>query len=125
MICDETGILSIIDKRSSLNTIIPTTGNKAWNLTTINTATYDLLATDYILSVAYTGTGTVTITLPSAQTTSGRIIIIKDAGGNAATNNITIDTEGAETIDGQATLVVNADYDAVSLYCNGTSWLVF
>ncbi len=126
VVCDETGILSIVDKRSSLNTIISSADNQAPNVTTVNVATYDLLVTDYILDVTYTATGAVTsLTLLSAQATDGRIVIIKDAGGNAAANNITVDTEGTETIDGQNTLVINADYDSVSLYARNGNWFVF
>lgn len=92
-------------------------------VTDVNTATYDLLNNDYILHVTYTGTGPVTsLTLPTAQTTAGRTIIIKDAGGNATINNITIDTEGAQTIDGQANWVLGIDYESVTLYSDGTNW---
>ena len=104
---------------------ITTTGGRVHNVTTVNAATYDLLVTDYICHVTYTGTGAVTsFTLPTAQTVSGRTIIIKDAGGNAGTNNITIDTEGAETIDGAGTLVINSDYSSVSLYSDGSNWFI-
>jgi len=96
------------------------------NITTVNAATYDLLATDYILNVTYTTTGAVTsLTLPTAQTVSGRIIVIKDAGGLAGTNNITIDTEGAETIDGSATAIISSNYSSINLYCDGTNWFIF
>ena len=95
-------------------------------VTTVNAATYDLLISDYILNVTYTGTGAVTsLTLPTAQTTAGRVIQIKDAGGNAGTNNITVDTEGSETIDGAATYVLNADYESTSLYSDGSDWFIF
>ena len=95
------------------------------NITTVNAATYDLLVTDDIVHVTYTGTGAVTsLTLPTAQTLSGRTIIIKDAGGNAGTNNITIDTEGAQTIDGSATAVISANYDSITLYSDGTNWFI-
>lgn len=94
-------------------------------VTTVNAATYDLLKTDNILNVTYTSTGAVTsLTLPTAQTVIGRIITVKDAGGNANTNNITIDTEGSETIDGQSTLVINSDYGSVELYSDGSNWFV-
>ena len=93
------------------------------NVTTVNAATYDLLASDDILNVTYTATGAVTsLTLPTAQCVSGRVIVIKDAGGNAGTNNITIATQGAEKIDGLDTLVINNNYNSVTLYSDGTNW---
>ena len=95
------------------------------SITTVATATYDITESDYILNVTYTGTGAVTsLTLTSAQTLEGRMLIIKDAGGNANTNNITIDTEASETIDGQATNVISTDYGVVRLYSDGTNWFV-
>jgi len=104
---------------------LKTVGGRVKNVTTVNAATYDLLITDEILHVTYTGTGAVTsLTLPTAQVIAGRTIVIKDAGGNSATNNITIDTEGSETIDGAATFVIEEDYSSVSLYCDGSDWYV-
>jgi len=95
------------------------------NSTVVNVATYDLLPTDYLLRVTYTSTGAVTsLTLPTAQVVAGRKIIVKDSGGLAGTNNITIDTEGDETIDGAATLVINTNYSSKTIYCNGTNWEV-
>ena len=92
-------------------------------VTTVAAATYDLLITDDIVHVAYTTTAAVTsFTLPTAQAIAGRTISIKDADGNASVNNITIDTEGAETIDGAATLVMATDDQAVTLYSDGTNW---
>lgn len=110
-----------------LNGPIEFGGAMTYNVTTVNAATYDLLISDYILHVTYTdplgSNGAVTsLTLPTAQTVAGRTIIIKDAGGNASVNNITIDTEGAETIDGSATLVINGDYDSETLYSDGSNW---
>lgn len=92
-------------------------------VTIVNAATYDLLPEDHILSVTYTGTGAVTsLTLPTAQTLKGRMVVVKDAGGNAGTNNITIDTEGSELIDGSATKVISTNYGVVTLYSDGTDW---
>lgn len=101
-------------------------GSVKHNITTVNAATYDLAVTDYFLKVTYTTTGAVTaLRLMSAQTLSGRTIHIKDAGFNAATNNITVTTEGSETIDGSATYVLSSDGESVSLISDGTNWLVF
>ena len=95
------------------------------NVTTVNAATYDLLAIDDILNVTYTGTAAVTsLTLPTAQSVVGRIITIKDAGYNAGTNNITIDTEGAELINNGDTYVINADGNSIDIYSDGTDWHV-
>lgn len=105
--------------------LIRTDGGIGRNQTTVNAATYDLVETDDTLLVTYTGTGAVTsLTLPTAQTVAGRTIVIKDAGGNAGTNNITIDTEGAQTIDGAATLVISSDYESFTLTCDGSNWFI-
>ena len=90
----------------------------------VEAATYSLLATDYILAVNYTTTGAVAITIPTDQCVSGRIIEIKDSGGNASTNNITI-TPQAETIDGDATSIISTNYNSVSLYSDGSNWYVY
>ena len=101
-------------------------GSQIRSITTVNAATYDLLVSDYILNVTYTATAAVTsLTLPTAQVVSGRIIHIKDSGGSAGANNITIDTEASETIDGAATLVISTNYGATSLYSDGTNWFIF
>jgi len=119
----ELGYLSGVS--SAIQTQIDSKQDSIRSITTVNTATYDLLSTDEIISVTYTSTGAVTsLTLPTAQCISGRLITIKDAGGNAYTNHITIDTEGAETIDGIDTLVVVSDYYSVTLYSDGNNWLV-
>ena len=97
-------------------------GANIQNVTRVTTATYSILASDNIIHSTYSATGAVTITLPTAQLVSGRIITIKDAGGNAGTNNITIATEGAEKIDGLDTLVINNNYNSVTLYSDGTNW---
>lgn len=88
--------------------------------TTINV----LGSTQFVL---YTGTGApVTVNLPAAASgNTGKTLIVKDAGGGAGTNNITIDANGAETIDGAATLVISSNYGVARLYCNGTAWFTW
>ncbi len=94
-------------------------------VTTVSTATYDILVTDNVLHVTRTATGTCAIDLKTAQMVSGRRILIKDAGAGATTYNITISTEGAEKIDGADTAVINVNYGAAWVYSNGSHWFVY
>lgn len=66
-----------------------------------------------------------TVTLASAETDSGKIIIVKDESGGAGTNNITVATEGAETIDGAATAVISTNFGVLRIYSDGTDWFTF
>lgn len=63
-----------------------------------------------------------TITLDTDDVKDGHIIIVKDESGGAAANNITIDTEGAETIDGAASITITANYGVARIYSDGTNW---
>lgn len=78
--------------------------------------------------VAITGTGTaITVTLATSlmnDSPDARIVIIKDEGGGAAANNITIATEGSETIDGESTIKIQINYGMAMLYSNGSNWFI-
>jgi len=106
------------------NTLLDVQGGQTGKVTTVNAATYSLLVTDFILHVTYTGTGAVAVTLPTAQSVSGRMITVKDAGNNAGTNNITISTQGAELIEFGASVIINANGNSVDIYSDGTDWFV-
>ena len=97
-------------------------GANIQNITVVNASTYTILEKDNIIHSTYSATGAQTITIPTAQLVSGRIITIKDAGGNASVNNITIATEGTEKIDGGDTAVINSNYGVITLYSNGSNW---
>ena len=58
----------------------------------------------------------VTVTIQSADIYSGRIFIVKDESGGAGTNNITIATQGSETIDGASSVTITADYGVGRFY---------
>lgn len=51
-------------------------------------------------------------------------LFVKDGKGDAATNPITVDGAGSETIDGATTFVINRNYGWVMLVWNGTQWNV-
>lgn len=67
-----------------------------------------------------------TLTISSstiAQGTPGRPreIVILDVSGGAGTNNITISTEGSETINGAPTIAIAAHYGSVTLLSDGSN----
>jgi hypothetical protein len=77
---------------------------------------------DYFLCVTYTSTGAVTETLPSSPAT-GLTLLIKDCGGAAATNNITI-TPASGNIDGASTYVMSTNYGSVAVTYVNSQWSV-
>lgn len=78
---------------------------------------------DYVVSVDTTAART--ITLPSAVDV-GRVYLIKDKTGNAATNNITIQRSGSDTIDGATSVKLESAYAAVSVVCvSASTWSLF
>jgi len=78
-------------------------------------------ADEELIPVDTTG-GAVTITLASADVSSGNEIIIKDVGGTASTNNITVATEGSETIDANGSITIDVDYGSIVVVGDGTNW---
>ncbi len=101
-------------------------GTGATGISVVNAATYTMLASDEILNVIYTITGSVTITIPTAIITNGfNKLVVKDAGGNSGTNSITINTEGSETIDGAANLIINGNYNSANLYSETANLFIY
>ena len=87
----------------------------------------DVTATlaDYIIGVDDTAVPR-SVTLPAPSTTGataneGKIYIVKDQSGGAATNNITVQPASG-TIDGGASVLINSNYGEVQVYCDGSAW---
>lgn len=90
------------------------------------TGTVTVLVTDIYIGCNSSG-GAVTVNLPSATTAgAGKKYIVKDEGGAATTNNISIAPNGTDKIDGvnaSESLVVN--YESITLVCNGVDgWFI-
>ncbi len=73
-------------------------------------------------SVVLVNTAATTITLPGAVFVPGRQYTIKKI--SAAAGIVTVDGNGAETIDGAATHSLTVQYEYVTIVSNGTSWFV-
>jgi len=138
---DSDNIMSITQTgRVGVGTQTPSTtfsvaGSLSLNVTAIdknnnNSSTYTVAATDYAIfantrPAAQNGINSaLTITLPLAGDYPGRILVVKDGGGYAATNSITIQRAGSDMIDGsQTSIVISNDNDAITLMSNGgTMW---
>ena len=64
----------------------------------------------------------VTIDLPTAATSAGLKYVIKRISGT--TNNVIIDANGSELIDGESTIVMYDQYDSLTVHCDGNQWYV-
>jgi len=65
--------------------------------------------------------GVVTINLPAAADNVDRVIIVKVID---ATNNVTIDGNGSETIDGATTKTLTTLYEVARMISDGDEWHV-
>ena len=75
--------------------------------------------TDYFLGLDSTA-GAFAIELADAGgLTNGQAIVLKDEGGVANTNNITVYASASQTIDGQNSIVLESPHASIQLYCNG------
>lgn len=83
------------------------------------TATDTIVATSDFLILADPTAGAITVNLPTAASASGKVFVVRKTVASA--NAVTIDPNGAETIDGAATLAV-ADTSSVMFQSNGTTW---
>lgn len=66
--------------------------------------------------------GAFAINLPSAVGIRGRVYIIKKV--DATANAVTVTPNGAETIDGAATVVLNAQWQVTRIISNNVNWLI-
>lgn len=96
--------------------------NNTWNDVIVTSSTaYTLKRDDVMLNSNQSAP--VIHTLPLANLYhENRIYTIKDVTGNAFTNNITIQRQGSDTIDGNTTYIINTNYGSAMFYSDGTNW---
>ena len=106
--------VDVINKVTSINT------GMVFNR--VSTAVnYTVKKSNYIIGVDSTS-NPVTVTLPDASTLAdGQSFIVKDEGGSAFNNNITISASGSQQINNSNTAVLEVPYSSIQLYCNGTN----
>jgi hypothetical protein len=101
-------------------------GSQSVKRTTSGAGAYAVVNTDFIVAKTGITGGGDTVTLPVAALAGvGKVFHVKDESGTAAANNITVDGNGAETINGAASTVISTNYGSVSVYCDGANWFTF
>lgn len=83
------------------------------------TTAYTLTVDDSVI-LCDASAGAFTLTLPAASTANGVVYRIKKI--DSSFNAITIDPNGTELIEGQATASLPFPSNAIDLVCNGTAW---
>lgn len=115
---------TLSDVTASLNVRLPRWADLISRLQRLNvraiTAATTLTENDDVVTVATAG-GAVTVTLPPVAGTRGKTYHIKKT--DASANNLTLDGNGAETIDGAATVVWNTQWMTKQVVSTGAEWL--
>jgi hypothetical protein len=82
---------------------------------------YTIRDVDYLIGIQSDElSNPITLTLPAASALlNGQTYVIKDEGGAVSTHPVTVACAGADTIDGENSIVLESPYAAISVYCNG------
>ncbi len=84
---------------------------------TVVTSAYTVAASDDVIEVNASG-GAVTVTLTAGASTANRLLVVIKT--DSSTNGVTIAAAGADTINGASTFVIGTQYQAATLYSDGT-----
>ena len=82
--------------------------------------TYTAAAENVILCDA--SGGAFSVNLPAAASSTNRRYVIKKI--DASANAVTVDGDGAATIDGATTQALATQYDKIEVVCDGTAWFI-
>ena len=100
-------------------------GLPAWSDATFATSTktsnYTITGTDVVIFADATS-GSVTITLPTASANAGYRFYVKRIDNSG--NTCSIARSGSDTIDGQTSITIAAQYDSYTVVSNGSLWYI-
>ena len=105
---------------SSPTSLIHVNGSMAAAITSVSSNT--TLNTTHFTVTVDASAGNRVITLPAAAGCMGRIYNVKKI--DASVNTVTVDGDGAETIDDAANTVLAAQYESVTVQSDGTEWWI-
>lgn len=96
-----------------------TPAGTAKTITAIKTATYTAMLNEIVRCDSTAGP--FTVNLPAVHS-AGDEVIVKDVGGAASTNNITVSGNG-HNIDSTSTVAIYSNKDGLLLVSDGTNWM--
>jgi phage-related tail fiber protein len=118
------------NNRVGVNTVTPHStlhaeGSVAHELVTV-TASYDLTTGDnqHVKTIIVNNAAAATIALPSAVGISGREYRVKKVSATGGGRTVTIDPNGAETIDGAADFDLVSQYESITFVSDGANWWI-
>ena len=110
-----------LNNTTTINALTVLSKTLQFNRKVVSSTSYTIdNTTDLIIAVVGTTTSPITINLPSASSSPTQLFVIVDEGGNAQTNNITINAN-TDTIIGSSTFTINKNYNSVWVYSDGIS----
>jgi hypothetical protein len=83
------------------------------------TTDYTVVDGDGLICVTV-GAANRTVTLPPAASSQYAVVTVKRLDATEFT--LTVDGNASETIDGQASVYVNAQYESATFWCDGSNW---
>lgn len=89
---------------------------------TSKTANYTAVTTDDVILCDDTS-ASFTVTLFAASGNSGKVLRIKKTNATLA-NQVTIDGNASETINGATTTTINTQHEFITIVCDGTNWQI-
>jgi hypothetical protein len=113
--------IAIVQYDDNLNTFTLLNPQNSTKIVETKTADYTATPADSIILVNAT-TGVKTITLPPAAGLKGKLYIIYKI--DSSVNNVIIDGNGAETIDGSATKKLYYQYESLIIASDNVNWTV-
>ena len=67
--------------------------------------------------------GAITLTLPAASAAAGREYRVTKS--DSSSNTVTVARAGGDTIDGQTSVALGSQYEALSFVSDGSNWFLF
>lgn len=107
---------------TDISSVLTLLGQQLYGTTSVIVSPYVPVAADAFLLV--NKNTAVAINLPTATSRNGYPLAIKDISGAAQTNNITINRNGSDTIEGLTSIVIDVAYGGYTLYPVTGGWVL-